>query len=64
MKLYQALPTQEDRKLFDDMMTSDEEGDPETISNFFTSKIPNFDDFITDVYLEFQTEYLAAMKGE
>ncbi|MDR0860634.1 MAG: DUF5663 domain-containing protein [Candidatus Peribacteria bacterium] len=64
LKIYQALPTEEDRKAFDKMMTSDEEVDSEVINDFFTSKIPNFDDFMADIYIEFQDEYLEAMKGE
>jgi hypothetical protein len=43
-------------------MTSDDEIDSEVIDNFFTSRIPNFDDFLAEVYIEFQDEYLEAMK--
>lgn len=64
LKIYQALPTEEDRKAFDEMMTSDEEVDSDTIDEFFTSRIQNFDDFLADIYIEFQDEYLEAMKGE
>ncbi|GHV27130.1 hypothetical protein FACS1894176_08720 [Bacteroidia bacterium] len=62
LKIYQALPTEEDRAKFDEIMTSDEEVDSEVIDNFFTSRIPNFDDFLADVYIKFQDEYLEAMK--
>ena len=64
LKLYEALPTQEDRERFDTIMTTDEEIASEGLHDFFVEKIPNFDDFMADVYLEFQEEYLSAMNEE
>jgi hypothetical protein len=64
LKIYQALPTDEDRSAFDEMMTSDEDVASEVIDEFFTSRIPHFDDFMGEVYLEFQDEYLEVMEGK
>jgi len=64
LKLYEALPTQEDRAEFDVMMTADEEIAPEILYAFFIARIPNFDNFMADIYLEFQNEYLEAMKED
>jgi hypothetical protein len=62
LKVYEALPSDEDRAKFDEFMTSDEETNPAEIEEFFTSKIPNFDDFMGQVYVDFQHEYLEVMK--
>ncbi|MDR2415055.1 MAG: DUF3352 domain-containing protein [Candidatus Peribacteria bacterium] len=63
LKIYAALPSDADRQTFDEMMTKDEEVSTEKLYEFLTSRIPNFNDFMTDMYLEFQKEYLEAMKA-
>ncbi|MDR0282020.1 MAG: hypothetical protein LBI53_01490 [Candidatus Peribacteria bacterium] len=62
LKLYEALPTEGGRAEFDTMMTADEEVAPEILYAFFIARIPHFDDFMANIYLEFQNEYLEAMK--
>jgi hypothetical protein len=62
LKLYEALPSDEDREKFDVFMTSDDEVASAEIEEFFTSRIPNFDDFMGQVYVDFQNEYLEVMK--
>ncbi|MDR2189983.1 MAG: hypothetical protein LBP53_02050 [Candidatus Peribacteria bacterium] len=62
LKLYAALPTEEDRATFDTMMTADDETKTEELYAFLISRIPHFDDFMANIYQEFQAEYLEAMK--
>jgi hypothetical protein len=62
LKIYQALPMEADRAEFDRLMTSDEEVGSDEIDAFFRAKIEDFDDFMGEVYAEFQAEYLEAMK--
>ncbi|MDR0608171.1 MAG: hypothetical protein LBG52_07740 [Candidatus Peribacteria bacterium] len=62
LKIYQALPTEADRAEFDALMTSDTEVGGDNVDTFFRSKIQHFDDFMGDIYAEFQKEYLDAMK--
>lgn len=64
LRLYEALPAEKDRATFDEMMTSEEEVATEVLYAFFIARIPHFDDFMTTIYLEFQNEYLEAMKKE
>ncbi|MDR0650784.1 MAG: hypothetical protein LBG59_05280 [Candidatus Peribacteria bacterium] len=63
LKIYEALPHDTDRKTFDEMMTKEEEVTTDEIYGFLQSKITNFDDFMANIYLEFQNEYLEAMKA-
>jgi hypothetical protein len=63
LKLYEALPELTDRQAFDEMMTKDEDLPTKEIHEFLSSKIPNLNDTMTKIYLEFQDEYLDAMKS-
>ncbi|MDD2537221.1 MAG: hypothetical protein PHU61_01870 [Candidatus Absconditabacteria bacterium] len=64
LKLYAALPTEEDRAAFDKLLDESEEGEEEgdEVFAFLSEKIGNVEEYIVSIYTEFQTEYLEAMK--
>jgi hypothetical protein len=64
LKLYGMLPSEADRAAFDAMMTSDDDVAFEQLYDFLTTRIPDFDEAMDAIYLEFQHEYLEAMKDD
>lgn len=64
LRVYEALPTDEDRATFDSFMDEADSGTEEEFVSFLQSKLPELDDLIAQVHLDFQQEYLDAMKEE
>ena len=62
LKVYDALPTDADRARFDEFMDEANPFSEEEFMKFLQSKIPDFDEFMAQVHLEFQEEYLEVMK--
>ena len=63
LKLYAALPTEKDRAEMDAMFAAGEETDPDALRAFLMERIPNFDDFMYQVYTEFWDDYLKSMEA-